>query len=769
VSDNNLPPSCLGSSPERPDLLPEFIDLKPGEETQDYTIVKYLGQGGMGIVYEAVDNLNRTWALKFLSSTCEEKRVMDEAKILANLNNSNIVKIHQLGKHGSYPFISMEYLSGGNLAGRQKASEYVLRLMKPICEAVISAHRKGIIHRDIKPANILLDDKRNPKLADFGLAKRITDASGQVTGQSGSGTEGFRSPEQIAGKKLDCRTDVYSLGVTIYCLLTGDSGLFVKNLEKIPEEFRRIVGKCLEDNPGDRYQTVAALLSDLNRIHPDKDSKPRDRTGNSEPTNNTKKPEPQVKSKPAPVVNMTMGDVRLLKWILLLLLIVLVGSIMWPKLVRTLNTGKYKSVADLLRRVHFGTTAVGHNNRGVEYNLKKLNDKAIVEYNKAIELNSEFSVAYDNRGDAYYDLQKYDQAILDYTKAIELNPAFAVAFLNRASAYSALQQCDNAVSDYIKAVELDPKSASSDNNCVVAFNARGNDFLKGKNFSKAIEYFNTVVALNPKNAEAFNKRTRAYVSRGDAYSERKLYSKAIADYFKVIEFEPKNAGAYNKRGFAYSNSKKYEQAILDYDAAIKYDPQNAAIYHRRGFAYSALTPPQYDKAIADYNKAIKIDPKYSFAYHNRGDIYFKLQKYDRAMADYLKAIKYNPRLAHDFDSEFSQIYNIRGVDSLNHKQYDKAILDLDKAIGLNPKMAEAYSNRGFAYNSLGVYDRAIVEYSKAIELNPKLAVAYNNRGFVYLTKRESSRAVADWYKAINLNPEYKATLEPLIKQLKVVP
>jgi serine/threonine protein kinase len=276
-----------------------------GKTIGHYQIISLLGKGGMGEVYRARDTkLDRAVALKILPEEMSAdgermRRFSREAKAASALNHPNVAHVYEIGEAEGVNFIAMEYVEGQTLAARinghpLEVSE-IVEIGSQIADALDEAHRKGITHRDLKPANVMLNERGQVKVLDFGLAKIArpteqpvaSDISTMARTASGvvMGTVPYMSPEQALGREVDHRSDVFSLGVALYEMITGrrpfegatpsetiaailrdEPPPLTVHLPDVPRELARIVGKALRKDREERYQSAKELIAELKML-----------------------------------------------------------------------------------------------------------------------------------------------------------------------------------------------------------------------------------------------------------------------------------------------------------------------------------------------------------------------------------------------------------------------------------------------------------------------------------------------------------------------
>ena len=287
------------------DMLANAEEFKPGEKLAHYEIRYVLAEGGMGKVYLAEDTkLKRNVALKVLplanaGDESARRRLLREARAAAALDHPNICAIYEVGEESGQSYIAMQYIKGETLDARMMkgrlSCDVALQLAVEVADALADAHAHNIVHRDIKPANILITDRGQAKVLDFGLAKTVneslisTDDSKKksLLTQPGMivGTVPYMSPEQVRSEPVDARSDIFSFGIVLYEMLTGHRA-FVRDSvaetiaavlsqeptpvaqfnDSVPNELQRIVMKALQKDRNARYQTAHEMLDDLQKI-----------------------------------------------------------------------------------------------------------------------------------------------------------------------------------------------------------------------------------------------------------------------------------------------------------------------------------------------------------------------------------------------------------------------------------------------------------------------------------------------------------------------
>lgn len=263
---------------------------------RDYEILGIEGRGAMGIVLRAYDpNLRRNVAIKVMAAELSatpgsRERFIREAQSSASINHPNVVIVHSVGEHENLPFLVMEFVEGQTLQdlireNKKLSVETTLRIAHQIASGLAAAHARGVVHRDVKPANILIENGiQRVKIADFGLARVVLDASGLTSQGKTVGTPSYMAPEQVDGLEVDCRADLFSLGCVIYAMLTGHTPFRAGNtlavlqavskrehvpldsVVDVPEGLSQLVDRLLKKDPNARLESAVKVLEILEEL-----------------------------------------------------------------------------------------------------------------------------------------------------------------------------------------------------------------------------------------------------------------------------------------------------------------------------------------------------------------------------------------------------------------------------------------------------------------------------------------------------------------------
>ena len=299
---------------------------------------------------------------------------------------------------------------------------------------------------------------------------------------------------------------------------------------------------------------------------------------------------------------------------------------------------------------------------------------AIADFSKAIELKANYAEAYNRRGDVYYILKEPEKALEDYNKAIQFKPndSFDSSkyYSNRGGAYFKLKDYKNAVKDLTKAVNLEPTEADH-------YIGRAEIYTAMGEYQKAVEDYTMALKIRPYNKLCYKYRAEVYEKMGETakakadmaeYKAPEKHTYTIDELNKIIQSNPNDADAYLNRGNLYRKSDNFDTAISDYNKAVELNLKNADAYNKRGLTYYKME--NYDDAMKDFNQAIKINPKFADAYCNRGLVWHKLKEFEKAVKDYTKAIEIDPAN--------KKFYKCRANSYLRLNQMDKYGEDLAK-------------------------------------------------------------------------------------------
>ncbi|NIO47946.1 MAG: protein kinase [Candidatus Aminicenantes bacterium] len=726
-----------------------------GQTISHYKIIEKLGEGGMGIVYKAEDTkLKRTVTLKFIRTqameVAEEKtRFVREAQAAAALDHPNICTIYEIDEAKGKTFIAMAYIKGQSLNDKIKSAplklEEVLDIGIQVAQGLQEAHEKKVFHRDIKSSNIMVTDKGQAKIMDFGIAKLA--GGTEITRPAAfMGTVAYMSPEQASAEPLDHRTDIWSLGVVLYEMLTGQvpfkgeheqvilHSILNKNPQPItslhsgvPLELEAIVNKCLEKEPSERYQTSADLIADLNRLKRDmttgKTAMAAATATYPTPTATLARPFPRLMRKMA----LPIGAV----------ILILVFLLVLPPTRRIVQNWlgfeiipAEKSLAILPFTIVGGDAEERAFCDGLVENLTS----------KLTQLEQ-----FQRR---LFILPSIDVHEFEITSPSEAERVFRVSL----AVMGSFKRIGDMFSLTLKLV--DTKTQRELKSQIMTDHIANISALQKDAIFKMVEMLE--VKLQPHMRDILTSGGTtipgAYESylQGLGYMERnekeETLETAISLFQRAIEQDPHFALAHGGLGKAFwrkykltKNSELLEKARLSCTKAIEISDNLASVHVRLGIIYREAG--QYEDAIKEFQQALLDDPVNYDAVQELAEVYENLGRLEKAEETYKQAIKLKPSYWHGY-SRLGFFYYIYGRNVKAEKMYNRAI-------ALATENILDYNNLIAIYYLLGQNDQAEAMFEKSIAIKPS-SDAYSNMGLIYFMQRRYADALAMYEEAIEL-------------------
>lgn len=558
------------------------------EEISHYRIIKKLGAGGMGEVFLAEDILlNRKVAIKMLPTRSlgneqAKKRLLREARAAATLDHPNICPIHEIGEEGDSAFIVMQYVEGTTLACSIQNSPLspleIADIGIQASAALAEAHSHGIIHRDIKPQNLMITPRGQVKILDFGLAKIVEDERAVHEAKADSrltdtgevlGTVGYMSPEQLKDLPIDPRSDLFSLGVTLYECATGKAAFSGSSRIQIclqviqfdppkpsylnpdvPFELDTVILKALAKDADARYQSADEMQADLANL----------RTALQDGSAfNTRPLTPAPGSFPPQLAVGLSGKFRKASFparlAILLAPLVIIG-VLWA--ISASRPGAYQPSADAKRWYDRGTTAI---REGAYYQASKALESAV-------DLDNKFALAHARLAETYVEIDYTDKAKEELIRAISL-VRDRTALRNVDGLYldaieaTVRRDFTSAIDSYQKIAERAADSEKSS-----AYVDLGRSYEKNENIDKAIEYYSEAVRTDPQSATAVLRLAILYARRQDLKNATEAFDKAETIY-QAMSNQEGVAEVLYQRGALFSKIRKLADAKTQLEKALE--------------------------------------------------------------------------------------------------------------------------------------------------------------------------------------------------------
>jgi serine/threonine protein kinase len=530
-----------------------------------YQIIEELGKGGMGNVYKVLDKeLGEKVALKLLKPEIAAdnniiERFRNELKFARKITHKNVCRMYDLSKAEMTPYITMEYVSGEDLKSTLRrvgplSTGKVVYIAKQVCEGLLEAHKLGVVHRDLKPQNIMIDKKGHAHIMDFGIARSMK-SKGVTTSGMMIGTPEYMSPEQVEGKPVDVRADIYAMGVILYEMttgttpFTGDTAISVAikhTREKprnpreinvqIPLELSRLILQCLEKDRGKRPQSVEELMEELNKIErrfpttdrviPDKPSTSREFTARFVPKK------------------------------IFLTALIIIGAV-----TIVLAAWQFTPLPDIFKKSpapppeHQVEDAM---NAASQFWKNKEYSKAYNQYKKALEIEPSHFEAQFGLANALKAQEKFDEAIPEYEKAIALDNTDQRPYGQLGLIYEQRQKPDKALQYYKKYLEIAPQ---------------GQEFNVVAQKVKYLEDKIQTAAEKPKEPAEQSAAKQTKPKKPKVRPEEKTSPKP--EPAEPEKKKPDVSGNLD-RGIQAFNREDYQECIKQMEEVLKVEPHNSS-------------------------------------------------------------------------------------------------------------------------------------------------------------------------------------------------
>jgi serine/threonine-protein kinase len=706
-----------------------------------YQIIEELGKGGMGRVYRVLDKeLKEEVALKLIKpEIASEKKTLErfnnELRLSRKIIHKNVGRMYELMDHQGTRFITMEYVSGEDLRGLIRRIGQLpigksISIAKQICEGLAEAHRLGVVHRDLKSNNIMIDKEGNVRIMDFGIArsletKRITGSGIMI------GTPEYMSPEQVEGKEVDQRADIYSLGVILYEMVTGrvpfegDTPFTIGMKHKgetpkkpkelntqISDDLNHVILRCLEKEKEKRYQSSEEVRSELEIIE------------KGIPT--TERIVPEKKPLTSKEITVTFGLKKLLipttVVIALIVIIVVILQFFPQKEVVPLELDR-SSIAVLpfidlsLQKdqeiLCDGMTAEIITKLSGIQGWKVMNTASVMRFKNTKKDIKDIGQELDVSTILLGSIRKEADDLRVDVQLVNVSDRFQIWGNIYEQKLTRIFEIQSTIAEkVVRALkaELSPEEEERLRKKPTSNIEAYNSYLKGRwfwnkrtkeGFEEAISYFKETIEKDVNYAKAYVGLADSYRMLGvyGYFPEIEAYQISKSFVMKALEIDESLSEAHTALGAIKMDYEwDWEGVKKEYERAIQLNP-NYGTAHQWFANYLSYIEGRHEEAVNEAKRARELDPLSPIINQNVGRRLYFARQYDEAIKEIKKALKIEP--------EFWPSHRVLGLSYLGKEMFPQAIEELEKAVDLSGGSLDPLMRLGYAYAITGNQDKTI--------------------------------------------------------------